>query len=89
MKITIKTQALKYKVRIYIPMIFVKLAMVFAKSAVKGYIKKEAFNKENIKYIEAIDFDLLSQSLNILKEYKGLKMVDIHSSDGTEVEIWV
>lgn len=82
MKILIKAQGLNFRIPIYFPMAFVKLV-------VKGYIKKEAFNKENIKYIEAIDFDFLSQSLNILKEYKGLKIVDVHSSDGTEVEIWL
>ncbi|SKA77394.1 hypothetical protein SAMN05443428_10218 [Caloramator quimbayensis] len=82
MKIIIKTQGFKCKVPIYVP-------MAFAKLAVKVYIKKKAINNENIKYIETIDFNLLNQSFNILKEYKGLKIVDVHSSDGTVVEIWL
>jgi hypothetical protein len=34
-----------------------------------------------------IDFHELRKGFNILKDYKGLKLVDIKSSDGTIVEI--
>jgi hypothetical protein len=34
-----------------------------------------------------IDFHELRKGFDILKEYKGLKLVDVKSSDGTVVEI--
>lgn len=43
--------------------------------------------KEGKKHIEQIDFNALSKCLGDLKEYRGLKMVDINSKDGTKVEI--
>ncbi|MCX7885489.1 MAG: hypothetical protein N2448_10790 [Caloramator sp.] len=80
MKILIKAQGLNFRIPIYIPMAFVNLV-------INGYIRNKSMNKENTKYIEAIDFNMLSQSLNLLEEYKGLKIVEIQSSDGTKVEI--
>lgn len=40
-----------------------------------------------IEYIDCIDFKQLSKSLKELNGYKGLKLVDVETSDGTIVKI--
>lgn len=39
------------------------------------------------EYVDCIDFKLLAKSLNELRHYKGLKLVDVESSDGIKVKI--
>lgn len=39
------------------------------------------------QYIDCIDFRELRKSLDVLRDYKGLKMVDIKTEDGTAVTI--
>ena len=41
------------------------------------------------KYIDMIDFHKISKCMDILKEYRGLNLVEVKSSDGTEVRITV
>ena len=45
--------------------------------------------KEQKQYIDCIDFQELSKSLDVLRAYKGLKMVDVKAKDGTEVQITI
>ncbi len=37
--------------------------------------------------LSSVDVQLLKKGINLLKEYRGLSLVDIKSSDGTEVKI--
>lgn len=41
------------------------------------------------QYIDCVDFKELSKSLDLLRDYKGLNMVDIKTEDGTEVKITI
>ena len=42
---------------------------------------------KSFEVIDSIDFKALRANLEILQSYKGLSIVDISSSDGTEVKI--
>lgn len=48
--------------------------------------KKHKYNNK-IKQLESINFVQLSQSLQYLKGYRGLKIVEVKSKDGDEVTI--
>lgn len=54
---------------------------------VNSSIVRRNIPQDTIQYIDCIDFKKLAESFDVLKEYKGLKLVDVHSSDGTEVTI--
>ena len=43
--------------------------------------------KEQIQYIDCIDFRELRKGIDVLRNYKGLKMVDVKAGDGTEVTV--
>ena len=38
-------------------------------------------------YVENIDFRALRKSFDVLKNYKGLELVNVRAKDGTEVKI--
>jgi len=40
-------------------------------------------------YVENIDFRELKKAMSLLKNYKGLNLVDVKTKDGTEVRIIV
>jgi hypothetical protein len=44
---------------------------------------------ESRQYIDMVDLRELRKGFEVLKDYKGLKIVDVKSSDGTIVEIIV
>lgn len=50
------------------------------------FIQKHISEKDK-KYINMINWKELSSSIDILREYKGLKIVDVHSKDGSHVTI--
>lgn len=52
-------------------------------------IAKKYIPKDKSQYIDCIDFKELKKSLDVLRNYKGLKMVDIRTEDGTEVRITI
>ena len=52
-------------------------------------IAKRHLPKDQITYVESIDFRELKRALDVLKAYKGLHMVDVKAKDGTEVRIIV
>lgn len=43
--------------------------------------------KEQRIYVECIDFSKLHTAVDVLKEYKGLDIVDVRAKDGTVVNI--
>ena len=50
------------------------------------FIQKHIPEKDK-KYVNIIDWKQLSGCIDILKEYRGLKIVDVHSKDGSHVTI--
>ncbi|AKN30364.1 hypothetical protein Ccar_05820 [Clostridium carboxidivorans P7] len=50
------------------------------------FIQKHISEKDK-KYVNMINWKELSSSIDILREYKGLKIVDVHSKDGSHVTI--
>jgi hypothetical protein len=44
---------------------------------------------EQRQYIDCVDFKELRKSLDLLRDYKGLNMVDVKTEDGTEVKITI
>jgi len=42
---------------------------------------------EQRQYIDCVDFRELRCCMDVLRDYKGLKMVDVKAADGTEVVI--
>lgn len=50
-------------------------------------IARRYISEEQRQYIDCIDFKEFRKGLDVLKDYKGLKMVDIETEDGTKVII--
>ncbi len=82
MRIYIKTEEGK-KIRIPVPMWIVRLGtrLPIEKIARKHMKEKDA------KYLELIDWNEMRNLISSLSEYKGLTLVDVKASDGTEVLI--
>jgi hypothetical protein len=55
-----------------------------------GVIIGRKYIPENSRqYVDAVDFRELRKGLEVLKDYKGLKLVEVKANDGTEVTITV
>jgi hypothetical protein len=52
----------------------------------KPFIQKRIPEKDK-KYVNLIDFNKLSSCIDLLKEYRGLRIVDVNAKDGTRVSI--
>lgn len=50
-------------------------------------LAQKSISKETLQYIESVDFKELRKSLDVLKDYKGLTLVDIKTEDGTAIKI--
>ena len=69
------------------PIGLIKIALglgVFGISIARRYVPKE-----QLQYFDSIDFKELRKALDVLKDYKGLKMVDVKADDGTIVTVFV
>jgi hypothetical protein len=53
------------------------------------FVAKRFVPEQQKQYIDCVNFSELSKSLDVLRAYKGLKMVDVKAKDGTEVQITV
>ena len=71
--------------RIPAPIILVKAALGFGGFGV--FIARRYVPEEQRQYIDCIDFRELSKGLDVLKDYKGLKLVEVKAGDGTEVTV--
>lgn len=69
------------------PLWLVSGALGFGKFGVK--IAKRHVPEDQKQYLEIVDFHELRKGFKILREYKGLTLVEVRSSDGTEVTIVV
>ena len=63
------------------------LKMVIGLGGFGMLISKKYVSIERRIYLDSIDFEELKKSLDVLESYKRLKLVEIKSGDGTEVEI--
>ena len=82
MRIYIKTGDGK-KIRIPVPMWVVRLGTRFPIER----IARKHMKEKDAKYLELIDWKEMRNLVLSLSEYKGLNLVDIKASDGTEVLI--
>lgn len=71
--------------RFWIPMPLWILKVGTGKTTEK--LIKKYTPKEQWVYIDCIDFSKLRQAVGVLKEYKGLEIVDVKAKDGTVVNI--
>jgi hypothetical protein len=84
MKIRIKTNDGK-NIRIPAPLWLVKAALGFGTVGLK--IAKKYAPEDSLQYLDMVDLHELRKGFGVLQDYKGLKIIDIKSSDGNEVEI--
>jgi coenzyme F420-reducing hydrogenase beta subunit len=83
MKVSVKTDGKRF----FIPLPFgiIKFGILMAKSPL---VLKHTPEKYRV-YINCIDTNELSKCIGILKQYKGLRIVDVRDKDGTEVVITI
>ena len=81
MRIYMKTGNRKFIIPI--PLIFLRFGLLLFN---RPFIRKYIPEKER-KYVDIINFVQLSKCVGILKEYRGLKLVEVKAEDGTEVVI--
>lgn len=81
MKVYIKTNKIGFTIPV--PNALLKFGISIMKAP---FIQKYIAEKDK-KYINIIDFEKLSDCVDILREYKGLKIVDVQSKDRTHVAI--
>ncbi|WP_341274436.1 hypothetical protein [Clostridium acetobutylicum] len=81
LRIYIKNKNMRFVIPI--PNFFIRFSLKFIQ---KPFILRNIPLKDR-KYIEMIDFDALYRCVDILKEYKGLKVVDVEDKEGTKVII--
>ena len=82
MRVYIKTEEGR-KLRIPVPMWALRLA---ARLPIERILKQHMKEKD-AKYLELIDWNEMRNLIISLSDYKGLNLVDIRASDGTEVLI--
>jgi hypothetical protein len=75
------------KFKIPAPIGLVKMVLGFGGFGVS--IAKRYISEEQRQYIDCIDFRKLRKGFNVLKNYKGLKLLEVKAMNGTEVTIIV
>lgn len=73
--------------KILAPIILIKAALSLGGFGV--YVGRRFINENQRQYIDCVDFRKLKASFNVLKAYKGLKIVEVKCKDQTEVTIIV
>ncbi|AKA68876.1 hypothetical protein [Clostridium scatologenes] len=81
MKIYIKSGKMRFTIPV--PNVLLKFGISIVNAP---FIQKHISEKDK-KYVNMINWKELSSSIDILREYKGLKIVDVHSRDGNHVTI--
>lgn len=80
---------LKNSRRFWIP---IPLPMFLMRIGLSGYVKNKILSHMDAnsrKYVENVDFRALSYSIEDIKSYRGLKLVEVINKDGTEITIIV
>lgn len=75
------------KKRMFIPIPFCMLKA--ALSIVTMPIILKYIPEKERRFMEMIDFKELKKCIGMLKEYKGLKMVEVRDSEGNRVDITI
>ena len=65
------------------PIGLIKAALSFGGFGVS--IARRYIPEDKRQYVDCVDFRELRKGFDVLKNYKGLKMVDVKTEDGTEV----
>lgn len=82
MRVHIKTSG-KFRCIIPAPLWVLSLAFkIMARHGIKKYI-----SKDEMRYLDAIDFEELNRAVKVLSKYKGMEIVNVNASDGTKVKI--
>ncbi|MCB2295204.1 hypothetical protein LGK95_17100 [Clostridium algoriphilum] len=50
-------------------------------------VSRRFIPESHLQYIDCVDFKQLSRSIDVLRAYKGLKIVDVKVGDGPDVTI--
>jgi hypothetical protein len=75
------------KKRIFIPIPLSLLKAVI--SIIQMPLVLRNISEHERRYIDAINFKELKKSIDMLKEYKGLKIVEVKDSEGHQVSITI
>lgn len=67
------------------PLFMVKAALGFGGFGIS--IARRYIPENQRQYLDCIDFRELRKGFDVLRGYKGLTLVNVHASDGTEVII--
>lgn len=70
----------------------VPIGLVKASLSISSYFTSSSvlyIQENHKKYVECIDLNELKKGMDVLKDYKGLKMLDLKSKDGAEIKIVV
>ena len=86
MKIYIKIKSRK-KIPIPIPIPLSLIKMILSLST--GKLARKHIPENKKIYWDCINWQQLKDSVDLLKDYKGLKIVEVKASDGTEITIVV
>lgn len=86
MRIYIKTREGRV-LRFPAPLWLVSGALGFGKFGIT--IAKKYVPENQKEYMDIVDFQELRKGFRVLREYRGLKLVEIKSGDGTEITIVV
>ena len=68
----------------------IPLPMFLFRIALSSFVKNQIINhcdNNTRKYLENIDFEALYSSLSELKNYRGLKLVEVSQKNGTEITV--
>lgn len=71
--------------KILVPISIIKAALGFGGFGVS--FARKYIPKEQRQYVDSIDFKELRKAIDVLRDYKGLTMVDVKAGDGTEVKV--
>lgn len=75
----------RYCIPVPLPLFILRLGLLdFAKRQALKHVDQNAR-----RYIEAIDFNAILKGIEDIKNYKGLKLVEVVVKEGTEVTIVV
>lgn len=66
-----------------VPLSIVNMGLSIANmEMVKKYVPKD-----QLKYLDAVDFHALKRGISNLRDYKGLKLVEVRNDKGVEVMV--
>lgn len=83
MRIYVKTNGRRFFIPV--PLCVANLAISIVQSP---FIQRYIPEKDK-KYVEMIDYNILKNCISDLRGYRGLKIVEVRSKDGTEVTITI